>query len=89
MSRDTSRDPICAHCGQRLRPHHYHSVELPTGEPYQGNLVVISRKPSGVKPGFDHVALWDGEQFGYRGRGTFCSLTCGYRWAMKRARALS
>lgn len=91
VTRDTSKDPKCRNCGERLKPFHYETTLLKTGELYRGNMVEISRKPWWNPKGerdHDQVSLWDGQSFGYAASGFFCSLRCGFEFGASAARAI-
>jgi hypothetical protein len=68
--------PQCAQCKKRLAPTYVtHEVKVETMNALGGidTKTVAERDPNTI------------EGFGYHARGKFCSLRCGYEWAMVRA----
>lgn len=64
-------DRTCAWCRKRLRPIKSHTYHR---EP-SGFGFAVRRVESGVRG------------FGYRAENLFCSLRCGYKWAVRELRA--
>lgn len=84
--------PLCLCCGVALRKHpvkhlvFYTSDEAPkrpedvlVGEYALRSIFSVKRHASGS---IASIALWDGKSFGYQGNGFFCSLRCGYVYAV-------
>lgn len=80
--------PICLSCGKPLRKRTY-SQELKAGAEapkkiYGKDVIqVVGRKALSHRADqiTERVSLWCGEWGGY-GDNFFCSLTCGYSWAV-------
>ena len=75
--------PCCQHCDKPLRKHTTMAV-VAEGEPYGGDGVVVSRRRSyGDRT---TLGVWRGK-YGYKGQGYFCSVGCGYKFAVAALRA--
>jgi hypothetical protein len=92
MSSSAGKRPLCVFCQKPLRKYTY--GWWPTSGPGPlpevghkaefGHVVEIIRTeqlPDGYAAPRVHVTYWCGE-WGYCGNGSFCSLRCGYMWAL-------
>ena len=80
---------ICKYCGKKLSKYTY-GVTTPIDAPAPEKVwdtkpvveVISRRPPTYTSDTHDILSVWCGE-WGYMGRGSFCTKTCGWRWALR------
>ena len=64
--------PVCVHCAKKLKANYLHKYVTRTFTNAVGHEEILTERVRGELQGY-----------GYRSNGYFCSLTCGFRYAVK------
>lgn len=83
--------PKCKRCGKQLKKRIYAVMVKPGQSPpveFHGKKVLEAVKRENHMGGtVDEYEIWRGE-WGYNGDDFFCTLRCGYWWAVEQVRKL-